>query len=195
MSLHVRKGDNVVILAGKDKGKTGKITAADPKSGRVVVDNLNIITKHVKPRGANQPGGKNKMPGPIDASNVQVICAACNKATRIGNKIEGDKKVRVCIKCGASLDQKVKVEKKAKKGKDEAKADKPAKKTAKKTVTAEAPEDTKAKAPENTAAEEAAVKKPAKKTAKKAEGETAKTVPAAQKTAKKAEAQAPADEN
>ncbi len=139
MNLHVRKGDNVVILAGKDKGQTGKIVSADPKNGRVVVDNLNIITKHVKPRGANQPGGINKVPGPIDASNVQIICPDCNKATRVSNKIEGDKKIRVCSKCGASLDKAVKADKKsAKKAVKETKtkdADKKEKKpTAKKSA-------------------------------------------------------------
>ncbi|MCI8458593.1 MAG: 50S ribosomal protein L24 [Clostridia bacterium] len=147
MSLNVKKGDTVVMIAGKDKGKTGKVTACDPRSGRVVVEGCNIVTKHTKPRGANQPGGKNKMAGPVDVSNVQIICPACNKATRVANKIEGDKKLRVCHKCGASLEPK-KVEKKAKK----AKADK-----AETPVAEEAKEKKTAK------------KAPAKKTSKKAE--------------------------
>ena len=118
MNLNVRKGDTVLIIAGKDKGKTGKITSCNPTSGRVVVEGCNIITKHTKPRGANQPGGINKMAGPVDVSNVQVICPSCDKATRIAHKIDGDKKIRVCNKCGASLEPK-KVEKKAKKSKTE----------------------------------------------------------------------------
>lgn len=152
MSLNVKKGDTVVMIAGKDKGKTGKVTACDPASGRVVVEGCNIITKHTKPRGANQPGGINKMAGPVDVSNVQIVCPACNKATRVANKVEGDKKIRVCHKCGASLEPK-KAEKKAKKTKTdkaektetvadeskEKKAKKPAvrKTTTKKTETSE----------------------------------------------------------
>lgn len=140
MSLNVRKGDTVVMIAGKDKGKTGKVTACDPKNGRVVVEGCNIITKHTKPRGVNQPGGINKLAGPVDVSNVQVICSSCNKATRIAHKVEGDKKIRVCAKCGASLEPK-KVEKKAKKSKtdkaeaatEEVKEKKTAKKSSKKS--------------------------------------------------------------
>ena len=138
MSLNVKKGDTVLIIAGKDKGKTGKVTSCDPEKGRVVVEDCNMITKHQKPRGANQPGGRNKMAGPIDISNVQIVCPDCHKATRVGHKIEGENKIRVCQKCGASLEQK-KVEKKAKKSKaekaepvEDEKAKKPAKKTAKK---------------------------------------------------------------
>ena len=153
MSLNVKKGDTVLIIAGKDKGKTGKVVSCDPTAGRVVVEDCNMITKHQKPRGANQPGGRNKMAGPIDVSNVQIVCPDCRKATRVGHKIEGENKVRVCQKCGASLDQK-KVEKKAKKGKaekaaeveSEEKAKKPAKKAPKKDKKAESPA---AEVPEN----------------------------------------------
>lgn len=147
MSLHVKKGDTVVMLAGKDKGKTGKITACDPAAGRVVVEGVNIITKHTKPRGANQPGGINKVAGPVDASNVQIVCPSCDKATRVAHKEENGKKIRVCKKCGASLEPK-KTEKKAKKSKsaaaeepatDETKAKKTAKKAPAKKTTKTAP--------------------------------------------------------
>ena len=137
MSLFVKKGDTVLIIAGKDKGKTGKVTACDPSSGRVVVEGVNIITKHNKPRGVNQPGGINKVSGPVDASNVQVICPSCNKATRVAHNDDGKKKVRVCKKCGASLEATKKVEKKAKK--------------AAKAESAEAAEETKAKKTKKTA--------------------------------------------
>lgn len=154
MHLNVKKGDTVVMIAGKDKGKTGKVTACDPKGGRVVVEGCNIITKHTKPRGVNQPGGINKMAGPVDVSNVQVICPSCNKATRVAHKEEGDKKLRVCHKCGASLEPK-KAEKKTKKSAKTEKAEK-----AEKTETAAQEPEKKAK------------KAPAKKTAtKKADGE------------------------
>ena len=147
MSLNVKKGDTVLIIAGKDKGKTGKVISCDPTSHRVVVEDCNIITKHQKPRGANQPGGRNKVAGPIDVSNVQIVCPDCHKATRVGHKIEGDTKTRVCQKCGASLEQK-KVEKKQKKGKaektesaveTEEKESKKTKKTAKKAKKEELP--------------------------------------------------------
>ena len=113
MALNVKKGDNVLVLAGKDKGKTGKVLSANPKSGRVVVEGVNVITKHNKPRSAQVPGGIEKTNGTIDASNVQIICPVCGKATRVAHgEIEG-KKNRLCKKCGASLDVKAaKAEKK-----------------------------------------------------------------------------------
>jgi len=123
MKLHVRKGDNVKILTGKDKGKTGKITAVNPDTGRVVVDNANIIIKHNKAKSQQTQSSILKMPGSIDSSNVQIVCPACSKATRVA-KLAADAKskakwVRACKKCNASLDikQDKKVDKKAKKGK------------------------------------------------------------------------------
>lgn len=112
MSLFVKKGDTVLMIAGKDKGKTGKVTSCDPKSGRVVVEGCNIITKHQKPRRAGETGGINKLAGPVDASNVQVICPSCNKATRVKHSVEGENKIRVCGKCGASLEPKKEAPKK-----------------------------------------------------------------------------------
>ena len=118
MSLNVKKGDNVVILAGKDKGRTGKIVSVNTSAGRVVVDGANEITKHVKARSANQQSRIEKKSGTIDASNVMILCPACNKATRVANKVEGGKKIRVCQKCGAALDLKAeKNDKKEKKTK------------------------------------------------------------------------------
>ena len=115
MSLNEKKGDNVVIIAGKDKGRTGKIVSVNTSAGRVVVDGANEITKHVKARSANQQSRIEKKSGTIDASNVMILCPACNKATRVANKVEGGKKIRVCQKCGAALD--VKAEKNDKKEK------------------------------------------------------------------------------
>ena len=107
MSLHVKKGDNVLVIAGKDKNKTGNIITANPSDNTVVVSGVNIIAKHQKPRKAGEKGGINKIEGKINASNVQIICQTCGKATRVAMKVEGDKKVRTCKKCGASLDAKV----------------------------------------------------------------------------------------
>ena len=101
--LHVKTGDNVVIIAGKDKGKKGKILSAMPKTGRVVVEGANMITKHQKPVG-QKSGGRITMVGPINSSNVMLICSKCGKATRVAHQIKDDKKVRICKKCGAVID-------------------------------------------------------------------------------------------
>ena len=114
-NLHVKKGDTVVVIAGKDKGKTGKVLSAMPSENAVVVEKVNIINKHKKPRNAQEKGGIIKMEGKIDASNVQVICPVCKKATRIANKEVDGKKVRVCKHCGASLDKAVTIKKASKK--------------------------------------------------------------------------------
>ena len=98
MSLHVKKGDTVAVIAGKDKKKTGKVLAVNPSEGTVIVDGVNIITKHNKPRSANQPGGIVKENGKIDASNVMVVCPACGKATRIAAGEADGKKIRLCQK-------------------------------------------------------------------------------------------------
>lgn len=134
MSLNVKKGDTVVILTGKDNGKTGKVATVIPSAGRIVVDGANEITKHVKARSANQQSRIEKKSGTIDASNVMILCPACNKATRVANKIEGGKKIRVCKKCGAALDVKAeKIDKKTKKTKTASaeNTEAPAKKTRK----------------------------------------------------------------
>lgn len=160
-NLNVKTGDNVVVIAGKDKGKTGRVIAADPSAKRVTVENVNVVTKHKKPRGPQNPGGKVKEPAGVDVSNVQIICPSCNKATRVGHaEQENGKKIRVCKKCGASLDAKVKADKKGKKG-AKAEAEKPEKKKAAKAKKAE-------EAAENVA-ETVAEEKPAKKSAKKAD--------------------------
>ena len=106
MSLHIKKGDNVVVIAGKDKNKTGNIISANPTDNTVVVAGVNMISKHQKPRKAGEKGGIIKREGKIDASNVQIVCPVCGKATRVAHKLDGDKKLRVCKKCGESLDSK-----------------------------------------------------------------------------------------
>jgi len=141
MSLNVKKGDTVIVIAGKDKGKTGKVLSASPKTGRITVDGVNTITKHVKARSAQQQSGIEKRNGTIDVSNVMVICPVCGKATRVANVEVNGKKIRACKKCNAALDVKEeKTEKKTKKTKTAAKAEEkvetaekaPAKKTRKK---------------------------------------------------------------
>ena len=133
MSLNVKKGDTVLVLAGKDKGKSGKVLVAQPADNSVVVAGVNIIAKHKKPRSAQDKGGIIKKEGKIDASNVQIICPTCGKATRINNEIVDGKKIRQCKKCGANLDSAVKKETK----KTTKTTEKPAtvKEEAKKTTT------------------------------------------------------------
>ncbi len=105
MSMTVKKGDNVVVITGKDKGKTGKVLEVFPKDNRVLVDGVNIVTKHKKARTQNEKSEIVKMSAPIEVSNVMVVCPVCGKATRVAHKeIEG-KKARACKKCAASLDK------------------------------------------------------------------------------------------
>lgn len=104
--LHVKKDDVVVVITGKDKAKKGKVLSADPKNSRVVVEGVNVVTRHKKPRGAQNPGGRIKKEAPIHASNVMHVCEKCNKATRLAHKItENGAKVRVCKKCGAQFEK------------------------------------------------------------------------------------------
>ncbi len=135
MSLHVKKGDNVVVIAGKDKNKTGNIISVNPSDNTVVVAGVNIISKHQKPRKAGEKGGIIKKEGKIDASNVQIVCATCGKATRVAHKLDGDKKVRCCKKCGASLDVKL-AKKETTKKETKAVKETTAKKTTTKSTTA-----------------------------------------------------------
>lgn len=103
--MKVKKNDTVVVLTGKDKGKTAKVLTALPQENKVVVDGINVQKKHKKARSANEVSAIENQSGAISVSNVMVICPVCNKATRVEYKIEGDKKVRICKKCKALLDE------------------------------------------------------------------------------------------
>ena len=103
-SMNVKKGDTVVVITGKDKGKQGKILVAYPDKNRVVVQDCAMAVRHVKPRRQGEPGGRINKEGTIHVSNVKLVCPKCNKPTRIRHKMDGDKKVRVCAKCGANID-------------------------------------------------------------------------------------------
>ena len=102
--MKVKKNDTVLVLTGKDAGKTAKVLTVSPKENRIVVDGINVQKKHQKAKSADKVSSIVNQSGAIDASNVLVVCPACGKATRVSYKIEGDKKVRVCKKCGAILD-------------------------------------------------------------------------------------------
>ncbi len=101
-TLKIKKGDTVKVIAGKNKDKEGKVIAVDPKKGTVLVEGVNMITKHTKPSMANQQGGIIHQEGPIDISNVMYVHKG--KATRVGFKMDGDKKVRFAKSTGDVID-------------------------------------------------------------------------------------------
>lgn len=102
--LHVKKGDTVVVLSGKDKGKQGKIIQALPKKAQVVVEEINKVKRHTKPSLKAPQGGIIAKEMPLDVCKVMVVCPACSKPTRIGHKTVDGKNVRVCKKCGEVVD-------------------------------------------------------------------------------------------
>lgn len=109
-NLSVKKGDNVMVITGKDKGKAGKVLKVETGTGRIYVEGVNIISKSKKPRNAQDKGGILKQEGTIDASNVMIICATCGEVVRVrhdkAENAEGKmKSFRVCAKCGASLEE------------------------------------------------------------------------------------------
>jgi large subunit ribosomal protein L24 len=110
--MNVKVNDNVLVIAGKQKGEQGKVLATSPKANTVVVEGIRIQKKHEKARKANETSKIVEVPGPIDASNVMVVCPVCGKATRVKNAVVDGKKVRVCgakkadgTICGAVLDK------------------------------------------------------------------------------------------
>ena len=141
--MNVKLNDTVVVIAGKDKGKTGKVVNTSPKAGRVTVQGVNVQKRHQKARKANAVSQIVEREGAIDVSNVMVICDKCGKATRVKHAfVEEDgkmKKVRVC-KCGATLDKAYKKQNKAAATKTE---EAPKKRTRKRTAKAENAEEKK----------------------------------------------------
>ena len=101
--VHVKTDDNVIVISGNSKGTKGKVIAVSPKEGKVIVEGANKVKKHVKPRRQGETGGITEVEGAIYACKVQPICPKCKKQTRVAHKIEGDKKIRTCAKCGAEL--------------------------------------------------------------------------------------------
>ena len=101
--MKIKKGDNVKVISGNDKGKTGEVLEVIPKTEKVIVKDINIRKKHVKPRRQGEEGGIIPSEFSIHSSKVELVCPKCGKATRIGYKQEKDEKVRVCKKCGATI--------------------------------------------------------------------------------------------
>ena len=101
--MNVKKNDTVVVLSGKDKGKKGKVLSVDPESRKVIVEGVNVASRHQKPRKQGEEGGIIKKETHIYASKVMTVCPKCDKATRVAHKIVDGKKVRVCKHCGAEI--------------------------------------------------------------------------------------------
>ena len=133
--MKVKVNDNVQVLTGKYKGKQGKVLKTDPKAGKVIVEGVNIVHKHEKARKANETSRIVTEEAYIDASNVEVVCDKCGKTTRVAHSVVDGKKVRVCKKCGATLD---KAYSKKSKGKPVEEQEMPKKRTRKRSQKAEA---------------------------------------------------------
>ena len=101
--LHIKKDDTVVVLSGDSKGVRGKVIAASPEEGKVIVEGANIVSKHTKARRQGEKSQIVKTEGAIYACKVQLVCPKCNKGVRTGSKVVNGKKVRVCTKCGAEI--------------------------------------------------------------------------------------------
>lgn len=103
--VHVKKGDTVYILSGKDRGKKGKVLAVNPNDKMVLVEGVNIVTKHKKPRSQYQQGGLLNQESPINSSKVMLVCDKCKAPTKVGKKIlDNGQKARVCKKCSEVID-------------------------------------------------------------------------------------------
>ncbi|MBN2049463.1 MAG: 50S ribosomal protein L24 [Spirochaetales bacterium] len=101
--MKLKKDDTVQVIAGKDKGKTGKILRINHVTGRVIVQNINIVKKAMRPKRQNEKGGIVEIEAPLNASKVMLVCKKCGKPTRVGYRFDADEKVRFCKKCGEQL--------------------------------------------------------------------------------------------
>ena len=101
--MNIKKNDTVIVLSGKDKGVKGKVLVAMPSENKVIVEKVNMATCHTKPRSQGETGGIVKRETPIRACKVALFCDKCGKGGREGHKIDGDKKIRICRKCGAEI--------------------------------------------------------------------------------------------
>ncbi len=102
--IHVKTGDTVTVLSGKERGKKGKVIAVSPKEGKVIIEGVNMVSKHVKPKKMGEAGGIIQAEGAMYACKVQLVCPSCNKPVRTGYRImEDGTKQRICKKCGKTL--------------------------------------------------------------------------------------------
>jgi large subunit ribosomal protein L24 len=105
MALKIRKDDQIMVVTGKEKGKTGKVLRVDPEKGKVYVEKLNMVKRHQKPSAKFKHGGIIEKEAPMHASNVMLLCGKCKGPVRTGKKLDGDRRVRFCKKCGEVLDK------------------------------------------------------------------------------------------
>jgi large subunit ribosomal protein L24 len=100
----IRKNDMVMVIAGRDRGKTGKVLRVLPDNGRILIERLNLVKRHSKPRGAASPGGIVEKEAPLDISNVMYFCDRCNAPVRLGTKAATDgSRIRICRRCGEAI--------------------------------------------------------------------------------------------
>lgn len=103
--MQIRKNDSVIVIGGKERGKTGKVLRVLPDKDAVVIERLNMVKRHTKPRGPQQPGGIVEKEAAIHASNIMILCDKCNAPVRVGHKTLTDgKKIRICRRCSEALD-------------------------------------------------------------------------------------------
>jgi large subunit ribosomal protein L24 len=103
--MKIRKNDSVMVVAGKERGKTGKVLRVFPEKNVALIERMNLVKRHTRPRGAQQPGGIVEKEAPIQLSNLMAMCDKCNAPVRVGRKILGNgEKVRICRRCGEPLD-------------------------------------------------------------------------------------------
>jgi len=101
--MKIRKNDQVLIISGKDRGRKGRVIEVLPKERRIVVEGINLRKKHIKPKRSGEKGQIVEVPVSLDVSNTKFICQKCKKTARVGYKIEGKKKYRICKKCGEEI--------------------------------------------------------------------------------------------
>jgi large subunit ribosomal protein L24 len=103
--VEIRKNDSVMVIAGRERGKTGKVLRVLPDKDRVIVERVNLVKRHSKPKGPQQPGGIVEKEAAIHASNIMIMCDKCNAPVRVGRKVLADgKKIRICRRCSEALD-------------------------------------------------------------------------------------------
>jgi large subunit ribosomal protein L24 len=103
--VQIRKNDSVMVIAGRERGKTGKVLRVIPDKDAAIIERVNLIKRHTRPKGPQQPGGIVEKEAAIRASNLMIMCDKCNAPVRIGRKTLGDgKKIRICRRCGEALD-------------------------------------------------------------------------------------------
>lgn len=103
IKFKIKKGDTVVMRSGKDRGKSGKVLHVSPTRGRVAVDGVNLVKKHVRPRRQGEKGELVSVPRTVPLGAVALFCTKCNRGVKVGMKIEGDTRTRVCRRCGSTL--------------------------------------------------------------------------------------------